>query len=64
MREIELMKRGIWDLGILSWGFGISDRLMACTADSQITAVDIVQVFTASFFFACWLFLKPTRKEG
>lgn len=53
------LKNGIWLLGVSSWLFGITDRTIASFADGYLSALDIVQLFTASFFFVSWLFLKP-----
>ncbi len=53
------LKTGIWSLGNASWLFGITDRTLAAFADGYLSAVDLVQLFTASFFFVGWLFLKP-----
>ncbi|NJO77240.1 MAG: hypothetical protein HC827_01120 [Cyanobacteria bacterium RM1_2_2] len=54
------LRNGIWLLGVSSWLFGIADRSIASFADGYLSALDIVQLFTASFFFVSWLFLKPT----
>lgn len=56
------LKNGIWFIGISSWLFGISDRTIASLADGYLSAIDIIQLFTASFFFISWLFLKPTSR--
>lgn len=56
------LKSGIWLVGISSWLFGITDRTIAATSDGYLSAIDIAQLFTASFFFVSWLFLKPTSK--
>jgi hypothetical protein len=56
------LKHGIWLLGISSWLFGITDRTIASFADGYLSALDITQLFTASFFFVSWLFLKPNRR--
>lgn len=56
------LKQGIWLLGVSSWLFGITDRSIASFADGYLSALDIIQLFTASFFFVSWLFLKPTQK--
>ncbi|MBD2313179.1 hypothetical protein H6G20_16035 [Desertifilum sp. FACHB-1129] len=56
------LKNGIWFFGISSWVFGITDRTLATLADGYLSAIDIAQLFTASFFFMGWLFLKPARK--
>jgi len=53
------LRWGIWLLGISSWLFGITDRSFASFADGYLSAIDITQLFTASFFFVSWLFLKP-----
>lgn len=55
------LKAGIWLLGISSWVFGIGDRTIAALMDGYFSALDIIQLFTAAFFFIGWLFLKPTR---
>jgi hypothetical protein len=59
---LETLKYGIWLLGVLSWLFGITDRSIASFADGYLSALEIVQLFTASFFFASWLFLKPSLR--
>lgn len=53
------LKKGIWFLGTSSWLFGISDRSIASLADGYLSAIDLIQLSTASFFFISWLFLKP-----
>jgi hypothetical protein len=53
------LKRGIWLLGVSSWLFGITDRSIASFSDGYLSALDLVQLLTASFFFVGWLFLKP-----
>lgn len=52
-------RNGIWLLGIPSWLFGITDRSLASLADGYLSAMDMVQIFTASLFFLSWLYLKP-----
>ena len=59
---LDTLKNGIWLLGVSSWLFGITDRSIASLSDGYLSAVDIVQLFTALFFFASWLFLKPVSK--
>ena len=56
------LKQGIWLLGISSWVFGITDRSIASFSDGYLSAIDIMQLFTAAFFFVSWLFLKPARQ--
>lgn len=57
------LRNGIWLLGIPSWLFGITDRSMASLADGYLSAMDFMQLLTASFFFLSWLFLKPDQVE-
>jgi hypothetical protein len=57
------LKNGIWLLGISCWLFGIADRTIASFSDGYLSALDIVQLFTASFFFISWLLLKPAKVE-
>ncbi|MEG4964285.1 MULTISPECIES: hypothetical protein [unclassified Microcoleus] len=56
---LPMLQKGIWLFGILSWIFGLTDRTIALLSDGYLSAVDIVQLFTASFFFLSWLFLSP-----
>lgn len=56
------LKNGIWLIGTSSWLFGITDRSIASLADGYLSALDLVQLFTASFFFVGWLFLKPVSR--
>lgn len=56
------LKNGIWLLGVSSWLFGITDRSIASLSDGYLSALDIIQLFTASFFFISWLFLKPSSR--
>ncbi|MEM1394070.1 MAG: hypothetical protein AAF757_16370 [Cyanobacteria bacterium P01_D01_bin.116] len=53
------LRSGIWLFGIPSWLFGIGDRSFAAFADGYISVVEVIQLFTASLFFASWLFLRP-----
>lgn len=53
------IRSGIWLFGIPSWLFGIGDRSFAAFADGYISVIEVVQLFTASLFFASWLFLRP-----
>jgi hypothetical protein len=57
------LRNAIWLLGVSSWLFGITDRSIASLSDGYLSALDIVQLATASFFFVSWLFLKPTSFE-
>ena len=55
------LKNGIWILGVSSWLFGIADRSIATLSDGYLSALEIVQLFTAAFFFVGWLILKPAK---
>lgn len=56
---IDKIKNGIWLFGIPSWLFGITDRSFAAFTDGYVSTLEIFQLFTASFFFFSWLYLKP-----
>ncbi|MBD0393064.1 MAG: hypothetical protein ICV52_04110 [Microcoleus sp. C1-bin4] len=56
---LPILQKGIWLFGIVSWIFGLTDRSIALLSDGYLSAIDIVQLFTASFFFVSWLFLSP-----
>ena len=58
---LEMLRTGIWSVGTASWVFGISDRTLAALMDGYLSAIDIVQLCTAGFFFASWLLLKPMK---
>lgn len=55
----ESFRNGIWLFGIHSWIFGIVDRSVAAFADSYLSAIELAQIFIASFFLVGWIFLKP-----
>ncbi|HEY9635181.1 MAG TPA: hypothetical protein V6D14_17395 [Coleofasciculaceae cyanobacterium] len=58
------LRNAIWLLGVSSWLFGITDRSIASFSDGYLSALDLIQLSTASFFFVSWLFLKPARFEA
>ena len=58
------LRNAIWLLGISCWLFGITDRSIASFSDGYLSAWDIIQLSTASFFFVSWLFLKPSKIEN
>lgn len=58
------LRNAIWLLGVSSWLFGITDRSIASFSDGYLSAWDIIQLTTASFFFVSWLFLKPSSIEN
>ncbi|MEO1184088.1 MAG: hypothetical protein AAFX46_04935, partial [Cyanobacteria bacterium J06636_27] len=57
------LRSGIWLFGIPSWLFGIGDRSFAAFADGYISVIEVFQLFTASLFFASWLFLRPENSS-
>jgi hypothetical protein len=61
---LPMLQKGIWLFGIFSWIFGLTDRTIALLSDGYLSAIDIVQLFTASFFFISWLFLSPFLISG
>lgn len=60
---ISRLRSGIWLFGIPSWLFGISDRSFAAFADGYLSTIEVIQLFTASLFFASWLFLRPENSS-
>lgn len=58
------LRNGIWLFGVSSWLFGITDRSIASFADGYLSAWDMIQLFTAAFFFISWLFLKPASSSA
>ena len=63
IKEISLfvhnLRSGIWFLGLPSWLFGVTDRTFASFADGYVSTLELAQLFTASFFFLSWIYLKP-----
>ena len=63
IKEISLfvhnLRSGIWFLGLPSWLFGVTDRTFASFADGYVSTLELAQLFTASFFFLGWIYLKP-----
>jgi len=55
------LKNGVWLLGIPFWLFGLADRIIASFSNGYLSAVELVQLFTASFFLVSWLSLKPAQ---
>ncbi|MBD2353584.1 hypothetical protein H6G41_02920 [Tolypothrix sp. FACHB-123] len=58
---ITKLKNGVWLAGIPSWLFGITDRSLAAFADGYFSSLEVFQLFTASFFFLSWLYLRPEQ---
>jgi hypothetical protein len=56
---VDFLRNSIWAVGIPSWLFGLSDRLIAILTDSFISVSEITQLFTIFFLFISWLYLKP-----
>ena len=61
---IKNLKNGIWLFGISFWVFGITDRSIASFSDGYLSALDLIQLFTAATFFIAWLFLKPSSTKA
>lgn len=57
------LRSGLWLVGLSSWVFGILDRSFASFSDGYLSAIDIAQIATASFFFVSWMLLKPNTKK-
>jgi hypothetical protein len=53
------IRSSIWFVGVPSCLFGVTDRSFAAFADGYVSAIELVHLFTASFFFLSWLCLKP-----
>ncbi|MGD1910775.1 MAG: hypothetical protein ACFB2X_07940 [Rivularia sp. (in: cyanobacteria)] len=58
------LKNGIWLFGVSFWVFGITDRSIASFSDGYLSALDLIQLFTAATFFVAWLFLKPSSTKA
>ncbi len=56
---IDQIKNSIWLVGIPSWLFGVTDRGIAAFTDGYVSPTEFIHLFTASFFFLSWLYLKP-----
>ncbi|XGV96212.1 MAG: hypothetical protein ACAF41_26200 [Leptolyngbya sp. BL-A-14] len=57
------VRHGIWLFGLSAWAFGILDRSLASVSDGHFSGSDALQLLMASFFFVCWLSLKPARQK-
>jgi hypothetical protein len=55
----EALRNGLWLFGVSCWLFGVIDRSIASFADSYLSPLETVQLFTAAFLCISWLFLKP-----
>ncbi len=49
----------IWSIGIISWLFGITDRILAGFADGSLSNIEIAHLVTTLCLFASWVYLKP-----
>ncbi|MBE9078767.1 hypothetical protein IQ241_15930 [Romeria aff. gracilis LEGE 07310] len=56
------LRTGFWFFGLGSWSFGICDRTIAAVSDGFLSAIDIMQLATASFFAMGWFLLKPRQQ--
>jgi hypothetical protein len=50
---------GIWYAFNAAFLFGISDRSIASFADGYLSAIDLIQLSTASLCWVACMFLKP-----
>jgi hypothetical protein len=57
-------RNGLWLFGIPSWLFGIVDRSFAAFTDGYVSSVELVHLFTASFFLLGWIYLKPEASSN
>ncbi|MGA7934732.1 MAG: hypothetical protein WCA35_14400 [Kovacikia sp.] len=53
------LRSSIWILGIPSFLFGVTDRGFSALSDGYVSFMELFNLFTASFFFLSWLYLKP-----
>lgn len=53
------VRLGFWYFGVAAWLVGVSDRTLASTSDGFLSAIDLIQLATASLFLVLWLFLRP-----
>ena len=58
------LRNAIWLFGVSSWLFGITDRSIALLSDGYLSALDLIQLSIAAFFFVSWLLLKPSKLEN
>jgi hypothetical protein len=56
-----ICKNGIWLVGITAWLFGATDISIAVFSDVYLSALDIVQLLTTSFFLISCLSFKRTQ---
>jgi hypothetical protein len=52
-------RSNLWLIGIPSWVFGVTDRILAGFADGYLSAAELTQLFTTAFLLVSWLSLKP-----
>lgn len=57
--SIAKIRYSMWQFGVICWFFGIADRTVAIFNDSDLSAIELSQLFTAIFLFVSWLCLKP-----
>ena len=53
------IKLTTWLLMVSGFIFGILDRSVTLLTDGYYSATDLIQLFTALFYFVCTLFLYP-----
>ena len=53
------IRNGVWYVGVTAFLIGLTDRAIATLADATISAIDLIQLFTAALVFVGWLFFSP-----
>jgi hypothetical protein len=49
----------IWSIGVISWLFGITDRIMSGFADGSLSSIELAHLVTTICLCASWVYLKP-----
>jgi hypothetical protein len=57
-------KKGIWLLGLSSWGVGIFSRTVLALTDGYLTVVELSQVLLSLLLFLSWLCFKPNSSDS
>jgi hypothetical protein len=54
-----ILRNSVWLLGILTWLFGVFDRVYAIVIGEMFTLANFAQLLTVVALFGGWLYLKP-----
>lgn len=61
---MQLIKRLLWGVFLAGWVFGLSERSSSLLIDDGFySGADLIQLFTASFFAFCTIFLKWSPED-